>query len=90
MTTRAFTASSSWKAHYTFQCMTTSPVYKHGVFQIYGIDPKHPNGQEEIILYALTEQKVNTGMSSAVSAGNYKLRILADPICHWHVVVKTV
>jgi ABC-type Fe3+-hydroxamate transport system substrate-binding protein len=89
-TTRAFTAPATWKAHYTFQCMVTNPVYRHGVFQIYGIDPKHPNGQETIILYALTEAKVNKGISDPVDAGSYRLRILADPVCSWHVVVKTV
>lgn len=89
-TTQAFTAPGRWKAHYTFECMVASPVYRHGVFQIYGIDPKHPNGQETVILYALTEQKVNTGSSDPVDAGSYKLRILADPVCSWHVVVRTV
>lgn len=89
-TTKAFAAGSTWKAHYTFQCMMNDPVFRHGVLQIYGIDPKHPNGQETIILYALTEQKVNTGITAPVSAGNYKLRILADPVCSWHVVVRTV
>jgi predicted small secreted protein len=89
-TTRTFTAGATWKAKYRFQCMTTNPVYRHGVFQIYGIDPKHPNAAETVILYALTEQKVNTGASDPVSAGSYKLRILADPVCSWHVVVTTV
>lgn len=88
-TTEAFTASGTWKANYTFQCMVTSPVYRHGVFQIYGINPKHPNGQETIILYALTEAKVNRGTTDPVDAGSYKLRILADPVCSWHVVVRT-
>jgi hypothetical protein len=87
-TTKAFTAPGTWKAHYTFQCMVASPLYNHGVFQIYGIDPKHPNGQETVILYALTEAKVNKGTTDPVDAGNYKLRILADPVCSWHVVVR--
>jgi ABC-type Fe3+-hydroxamate transport system substrate-binding protein len=89
-TTKAFTAGATWKATYTFQCMQNDPVYKHGVFQIYGINPKHPNGQETVILYALTETRVNKGASDPVSAGRYKLRILAEPICSWHVVVRTV
>jgi hypothetical protein len=89
-TTQSFTAPGAWKAQYTFQCMVTSPVYRHGVFQIYGIDPKHPNGQETVILYALTEAKVNKGTTDPVDPGSYKLRILADPVCSWHVVVRTV
>lgn len=90
-TTRAFTAGSAWKAHYSFKCMMVDPKYGHGVLQIYGIDPKHPNGQETIIVYALTSsaRKATTGISERMSAGAYKLRILGDPVCSWHVVVRT-
>lgn len=86
-TTRAFTASSTWKAHYSFKCMMVDPRYGRGVLQIYGINPKHPNGQEVIILYALTSapNKNTTGTSDPVDAGSYKLRILADPVCSWHI-----
>lgn len=91
-TTAAFTAHSSWTAHYSFKCMAVNPQFGHGVLQIYGIDPRHPDGQETIVLYALTTA-VNgptNGTSDPVDAGRYRLRILADPVCSWHVVVREV
>lgn len=91
-TTRAFTAQSSWQAHYSFQCLSVNPRFGHAVLQIFGIDPKHPNGQETIILYALTTppQVGTKGTSDPIDPGSYRLRIVSDPVCSWHVVVRPV
>jgi hypothetical protein len=85
-TTRTFSSpSSGWHISFKLDCSHIAPGLGKGFLEVDGVDPKHPNGDELGIVYAIGPQ--NSGTSDVQSAGSWKLRILTDFGCRWHVAV---
>jgi hypothetical protein len=55
------------------------------VIQVAGIDPRHPNGDELGIIYAMGH--LSSGHSQPQAPGFWKLRILTGG-CSWRVVAQ--
>lgn len=82
-TSRTFHAERRWHAVYHADCQPVALDPNSGVFQILGVHARHPNGYEEVLLY--TRQKSPDGASDSAGPGTWKLRILTEAGCSWHV-----